>query len=116
MDATLLEEMRSRLEAERKRLEEELSRFAKPTGIPGEYETTFQNMGNERDENTSEVEEYVDNLGLEANLEGQLRATVEALSRVEAGSYGKCEKCGVAINPERLKAYPSASTCTEHAE
>ncbi|MFZ1720555.1 MAG: TraR/DksA C4-type zinc finger protein [Candidatus Moraniibacteriota bacterium] len=116
MDAVLLEEMKARLEAEKKRLETELSRFAKPTGVEGDYETTFQDMGSERDENTSEVEEYVDNLGLETNLEGQLHATSEALSRVEAGSYGKCEKCGVAINPERLKAYPSASTCIEHAE
>ncbi len=116
MDAKLLEELKTRLEVEKKRLEAELSRFAKPTGIAGDYETTFQDMGNERDENTSEVEEYVDNLGLETNLEGQLRATSEALSRVEVGSYGKCEKCGAAINPERLKAYPSARTCTEHAE
>ncbi len=116
MDTTLLEEMKTRLEEEKKRLEAELSRFAKPTGGEGEYTTTFQDMGSERDENTSEVEEYVDNLGLEANLEGQLHATSEALSRVAEGSYGKCQKCGVAINPERLKAYPSASTCTEHAE
>lgn len=116
MEVALLEELTARLKEEKKRLEDELSRFAKPTGVDGDYETTFQDMGNERDENTSEVEEYVDNLGLEANLEGQLHATSEALSRVEAGSYGKCEKCGEAINPERLKAYPSASTCTEHAE
>lgn len=116
MDAKLLEDMKVRLEAEKKRLELELARFAKPTDIPGDYATTFQDMGSERDENTSEVEEYVDNLGLETNLEGQLHATSEALSRVEAGSYGKCAKCGVDINPERLKAYPSASTCTEHAE
>lgn len=116
MDVTLLEEFKARLEAEKKRLEAELSRFAKPTGIEGDYATTFQDMGNERDENTSEVEEYVDNLGLETNLEGQLHATSEALSRVDAGSYGKCEKCGADINPERLKAYPSAKTCTEHTE
>ena len=116
MDAAFLEEMKVRLEEEKKRLEAELSRFAKPTDVPGDYVTAFQDMGSERDENTSEVEEYVDNLGLETNLEGQLRAASEALSRVEAGSYGKCERCGAVINPERLKAYPSASTCTEHAE
>ena len=116
MDETLLKEFKDRLEAEKKRLESELARFAKPTGVPGNYETTFQDMGSERDENTSEVEEYVDNLGLETNLEGQLQETGEAISRVEAGSYGKCEKCGKDINPERLKAYPSARVCTEHAE
>jgi len=116
MDEILLQEFKARLEAEKKRLETELARFAKPTGVPGNYETTFQDMGNERDENTSEVEEYVDNLGLETNLEGQLQETSEALSRVESGVYGKCERCGEDINPERLKAYPSARICTKHAE
>jgi RNA polymerase-binding transcription factor DksA len=116
MEAALLVELTERLETEKRHLENELARFAKPTGIPGDYETTFQDMGDERDENTSEVEEYVDNLGLETNLEGQLHETTEALTRVTSGSYGKCEKCGVDINPERLKAYPSARVCTEHAE
>ncbi|MDQ5961313.1 MAG: hypothetical protein QG581_234 [Patescibacteria group bacterium] len=116
MDETLLQEFKARLETEKNRLEAELSRFAKPTDVPGNYETTFQDMGNERDENTSEVEEYVDNLGLETNLEGQLQEVDEAISRVAVGSYGKCEKCGKNINPERLKAYPSARVCTEHAE
>ncbi len=116
MDATQVDEFKTRLEAEKKRLEEELSRFAKPTGVEGDYATTFQDMGSERDENTSEVEEYVDNLGLETNLEGQLRDVSDALDRISEGSYGKCEKCGEEINPERLKAYPSAHTCTQHAE
>ena len=116
MDEVLLEELKNRLEAEKKQLESELSRFAKPTGTEGEYTTTFQDMGNERDENTSEVEEYVDNLGLETNFEGQLREISEALVRIETDVYGKCEKCGTDINPERLKAYPSARICTEHAE
>jgi RNA polymerase-binding transcription factor DksA len=116
MEVALLEELTARLKEEKKRLEDELSRFAKPTGVDGDYETTFQDMGNERDENTSEVEEYVDNIGLETNLEGQLHETTEALARVASGSYGKCEKCGADINPERLKAYPSARVCTEHTE
>lgn len=115
MDAVLLAELKTRLEAEKKQLELDLSRFAKPTGVEGDYATTFQDMGNERDENTSEVEEYVDNLGLETNLEGQLRDTTDALARIGSGIYGKCEQCGAEINPDRLKAYPSARICTEHA-
>lgn len=34
-----------------------------------------------------------------------------ALDRVAAGSYGSCERCGAAIDPERLVARPSAATC-----
>ena len=38
-----------------------------------------------------------------------------ALARVEAGSYGTCERCGVPIAPARLDARPTARTCVEHA-
>jgi RNA polymerase-binding transcription factor DksA len=34
-----------------------------------------------------------------------------ALSRLEAGTYGTCERCGQAIPRERLEAIPDASTC-----
>jgi RNA polymerase-binding transcription factor DksA len=34
-----------------------------------------------------------------------------ALSRLAAGTYGVCERCGQAIPAERLVARPSARTC-----
>ena len=38
-----------------------------------------------------------------------------ALARVEAGTYGRCEVCGVEIPVERLEARPTARTCVQHA-
>ena len=38
-----------------------------------------------------------------------------ALARVAAGTYGVCETCGEAINPDRLDARPTARTCIAHA-
>lgn len=38
----------------------------------------------------------------------QLRA---ALLRVDAGTYGLCEKCGAAIGAARRAAIPSTTTC-----
>ena len=35
----------------------------------------------------------------------------EALARLEAGTYGFCERCGEPIDFARLKALPSASLC-----
>lgn len=32
----------------------------------------------------------------------------EALLRIEAGTYGQCERCGKPIDEERLKAVPTA--------
>jgi RNA polymerase-binding transcription factor DksA len=34
-----------------------------------------------------------------------------ALERIDAGDYGRCERCGQAIAPERLLARPATRTC-----
>jgi len=34
-----------------------------------------------------------------------------ALERVEAGTYGRCERCDAPIGAERLEALPDATTC-----
>jgi RNA polymerase-binding transcription factor DksA len=34
-----------------------------------------------------------------------------ALTRLEAGLYGTCERCGATIAPQRLSARPVARTC-----
>jgi RNA polymerase-binding protein DksA len=39
----------------------------------------------------------------------------DALERVDAGAYGRCEQCGREIPPERLTAVPTARTCVDCA-
>jgi RNA polymerase-binding transcription factor len=34
-----------------------------------------------------------------------------AMRRLDGGTYGRCEVCGQPIAPERLAAFPSATTC-----
>ncbi len=38
-----------------------------------------------------------------------------ALVRLDAGDYGRCERCGRAIDPARLDARPEARTCIDCA-
>jgi DnaK suppressor protein len=38
-----------------------------------------------------------------------------ALQRLEDGTYGRCEACGVAIEPARLEAMPATRFCISHA-
>jgi RNA polymerase-binding protein DksA len=40
-----------------------------------------------------------------------LTAIDEALARLAAGGYGRCEACGQPIAPERLAARPTATRC-----
>lgn len=43
----------------------------------------------------------------------ELDAVIEALRKLEEGSYGKCEECRKAINPKRLQALPYATLCID---
>lgn len=107
----LKKELKTRLEEERMKLEKELGKFARSTGTPGSFETKFDVIGTDKDDNATEVEEYTDNLALENSLEAQLKDTDDALERMEKGTYGICENCNEEIDIERLKAYPAARTC-----
>jgi len=111
LDKKILKELKQKLLAGKARLEKELGIIGKPTGIPGDYKTKFEEIGSESDENASEVEEYVDNLALEDNLEKQLEGFDKALEKMKNGTYGICKECGGEINIERLKIHPSAKRC-----
>jgi DnaK suppressor protein len=37
----------------------------------------------------------------------------DALRRMDAGTYGRCERCGEAIEPARLEALPYARLCLD---
>lgn len=41
----------------------------------------------------------------------ELRAVDAALTRIEAGSYGRCASCGEKIELQRLEAVPYATRC-----
>lgn len=42
--------------------------------------------------------------------QGQAQAA-QAKQRLSAGTYGLCQRCGVAITPARLQALPTAAFC-----
>ncbi len=50
-----------------------------------------------------------------AHTRGRLTEAGEALQRLDAGHYGRCERCGGPIAPERLDARPTARTCIRWA-
>ena len=111
MDKNIQEELKNKLLEEKNKIESQLTRFAKPTEIEGNYETKFENIGEDTDENASEVEEYADNLALENTLEKELKKINNALEKIANGTYGICKNCGQEIEIERLRAYPAAENC-----
>lgn len=119
MDKTTLEELKTRLLEEQKRIQDELGAFAaKDPNLKGDWDSKLPQFGDrtsEQDENQDEVEEYVDVLPVEHSLELRLQDINLALEKIVKGTYGTCEKCGKEIELERLKADPEARTCVEHA-
>lgn len=111
IDKKIQEELKNKLLEEKSRIEKDLAIFAKPTRIPGDYETKFDDIGKDEGENASEVEEYADNLALENTLEKELKKINNALGRMGEGTYSICQNCGETIDIERLKAYPAAQNC-----
>jgi RNA polymerase-binding transcription factor DksA len=111
LDPQTYVKLKNKLLDEKRRVEEELARIAKPSTNTGDYTTKFNEIGTDEDENASEVEEYTDNLAVEANLEKQLKDILEALEKIDRGTYGKCENCDTDIPLDRLLAYPAAKKC-----
>ena len=52
-------------------------------------------------------------LHVEQNEESLVMAVRAALTRIEAGNFGRCENCGREITLERLRAVPYAGYCIE---
>jgi RNA polymerase-binding protein DksA len=73
-------------------------------------ETSFDN--HLADTATVTVDREVD-YSLEENSVAVLRAIDAALDRIEAGTYGQCQRCGREIGTERLEALPYAELCID---
>lgn len=114
LDARTTSELKELLIKEKEDLEKSLSRIARPIDKEeGDYETSFENIGTDRDDNATEVDQYADNLSVETTLEKKLQEILDALERMEKGAYGVCENCQKEIDLERLRANPSARTCLD---
>lgn len=50
--------------------------------------------------------------GAHARAEQELAQVRDALSRLDAGTYGRCQNCGRAIGLDRLGVMPEARDCT----
>ena len=103
-----------KLEKEKLLLEEELKTVGhKNAHSAGGWEATPSDTDvNTADENevADKFEELDDNNAILTQLEKQLIEVNDALSRIENGTYGICEKTGEPIDRARLEANPSART------
>jgi DnaK suppressor protein len=60
-----------------------------------------------------ENDDVIDAIGL--SVESELIEIKKALSRIAAGTYGRCRSCGSRISVARLHAVPYAGRCSDCA-
>ena len=62
----------------------------------------------------TENDQVLDALGNSARVE--VEKIKQAISRIDAGTYGTCASCGETIKPERLAAIPYTHLCISCAQ
>lgn len=103
-----IEKMKGKLLEEKKMLENQLARFAKPVQKGEGYVILEENLGSDVDDAATETEINDDNRALEKTLEERLRDVLDALEKIRQGTYGVCEETGEDIPEDRLEALPTA--------
>jgi DnaK suppressor protein len=99
-------EVRARLVAERAEVLEELDALATRLETKGDYE-----LG----EGDPMIYQWELNLALRERAEQHLAEIDQALQQLKTGVYGRCEKCGRPIDPERLAVLPHTTVCSKCA-
>lgn len=116
MDAKVYDQLKTHLEAERSHLEAEVAEIERQ-----ERESLSDASGENNyrdhmaDQGSATFEREMD-MTLEENAREALRRVRNALERVEAGTYGVCERCGGEIAQGRLEAVPTAGLCIKCKE
>jgi DnaK suppressor protein len=114
-----VEEYKKKLLAEKARLEAGLAEVGrKNPDNAADWEAT---EGENADEPIADVndladamEEFETRSATVATFEDALKDVVDALEKIEKGTYGVCEVSGEPIEKERLDANPAARTCKAH--
>ncbi len=101
--------LKSRLEAERKRLAEELEQLQASASSTDERREG--SPFGKREEEAAEALEMEKRSVLERRTKEQIAGVEHALHKFDEGTYGFCDSCGQPIDPERLEAIPEAGLC-----
>ncbi|CAM3533739.1 TraR/DksA C4-type zinc finger protein [Paenibacillus lupini] len=115
--AAQLAHLRSRLEAEKRELEERLSQN-EHNGLASSLRDNTGELSpidNHPADLGTEMFERSKDLALLEQEDLHLARIADALEALDNGSYGQCRACGQPIPYERLEALPDSLYCVEHA-
>jgi RNA polymerase-binding protein DksA len=109
------ERFRTILVEERQRVLDAISYLHEetPGSLADETEEIVGSADNHPAETASATLDREIDYTLEENSENVLKEIDRALQKIEAGTFGICENCGKAIQPERLEAMPWVTLCID---
>jgi RNA polymerase-binding transcription factor DksA len=112
-----LAEIRGALEQERVELEEQLRELEESSFSSGQSDLTGEVGFDDEyaDQGTATFERERD-LSIENNSRDLLVKVSRAISRLDAGTFGLCERCGKPIEKVRIKALPYVTLCIKDAQ
>jgi DnaK suppressor protein len=99
-------EIKSALESRRAELARELGRLTEPPKA-GQNLSFGKRIG----EGTSEAVERLSTTAAARSIAASIADIDRALEKLDDGTYGRCERCGNPISPERLDALPYSILC-----
>ena len=110
-----MEKFREQLLAERVRLEEELQEIEKRAAHVDESDraTELSSYDDHPADLASETFEREKDLAIGESVEHMLHKVINALEKLDRGTYGRCDACARPIKKARLRALPFATLCLE---
>ncbi len=114
MDEQLKQDLRHRLEEERRQERERLDDLdivqpGKSVHNESRSEAGMAQMG-------STARQRSERLAVIDHTRSRLEQIEDALSRMDEGTYGRCEVCGGDIDDERLRSLPLTTRCVDCAD
>lgn len=110
--------LKTKLEEEKKLLEEELATVGRRNpSNPADWEPTQGESEldpTDRNDLADNIEKYEENSAILKELEIRYNNVLLALKKIGEGKYGICETGGEKIEDDRLDANPAARTCKKH--
>jgi RNA polymerase-binding protein DksA len=100
---------RAALDLDIVRLREELDMGE--ADLAGLIEDSGDGSGDDQADAGSKTFEREHEMSVNANTREMLDQALRALRRLDAGTYGICESCGMPIAAGRLRAFPRATLC-----
>jgi RNA polymerase-binding transcription factor DksA len=112
-----LDELRERLLAEKVELEEQLTTLEENTFAASQSDISGEVAFDDEtaDAGTATFERERD-LSIENNVRDLLAKIDRAMRRMDAGTYGLCDRCGKPIEKARIKALPYVDLCIKDAQ